>query len=52
MSDKGYWFLHRNRKVFVRANTVSKAMQKFQERFGYWPTQENQENDEAFRNQG
>lgn len=48
MSDdmiKLYEFIHRGRQVYIQAVNPDQANELFQERFGYYPTKENQEND-------
>jgi hypothetical protein len=37
-----YSFFHRGRLVYVQAVTPDQANELFQERFGYYPTKENQ----------
>lgn len=39
-----YEFIHRGRTVYIQAVNPDQANHLFQERFGYWPTEENQEN--------
>jgi hypothetical protein len=41
---KIYEFMHRGRLVYIQAENPDHANGLFQERFGYWPTKENQEN--------
>jgi hypothetical protein len=38
-----FQFLHRGRTVLVKAENPDHANEQFQERFGYWPTKENQD---------
>ena len=40
-----YEFIHRGRMVYIQAINPDQANDLFQERFGYYPTKENQEND-------
>lgn len=40
---KLYAFIHRGRTVYIQADNPDHANVLFQERFGYWPTKENQE---------
>lgn len=40
---KIYEFMHRGRMVYIQADNPDQANYLFQERFGYWPTKENQE---------
>jgi hypothetical protein len=40
-----YEFMHRARQVYIQALTPDQANALFQERFGYYPTEENQKNE-------
>jgi len=47
-----YQFVHRHRAVYIQADNPDQANHKFQERFGYYPTIENQEENERSQADG
>lgn len=39
--DEEFEFIVNRRQIIIYAKTIHEANEKFQERFGYWPTEAN-----------